>query len=179
MNEIKRIAVIGNACSGKTRLSRALAQIHSLPLTHVDSIQFLSGMQLQDPAITRKSLVDICNEDKWIIDGFGPLKIIEDRFQKADVVVFIRFPLWRNYWWCCKRQVMGFFYRRPELPDDCFESTVPQTIKLVRTIWNVHFGMWPQLERIFAQEHYRKKIVYIRTLADFNRIFDSGVAKQS
>lgn len=179
MNEIKRIAVIGNSCSGKTRLSRSLAQIHSLPLTHVDSIQFLSGMQLQDPAITRNSLVDISNQDKWIIDGFGPLKIIEDRFQKADVVVFIRFPLWRNYWWCCKRQLKGIFFRRPELPDDCFESTLPQTVKLVRTIWNVHNGMWPQLDRIFAQEHYSKKIVYIRTLADFDRIFESGVAKQS
>lgn len=179
MSELKRIAVIGNACSGKTRLSRALAEIHGLPLTHVDSVQFLSGMQLQDPALTRKILTDISDNEKWIIDGFGPLKIIEDRFQKADAVVFIRFPLWRNYWWCTKRQLRGIFFRRPELPEDCFESTVPQTLKLIKTIWNVHFGMWPQLDRIFKQEIYSKKIVYIRTLADFSKIFDSGVAKRA
>lgn len=53
--------------------------------------------------------------NKWIIDGFGPLKIIESRFQKSDVVVFIRFPLWRNYWWCFKRQIKGLFFRRSEL----------------------------------------------------------------
>lgn len=177
MNELNRIAVIGNACSGKTRLSHALAEFHQLPLTHVDAIQFLPGMQLRDPAETRKILTDISKQEKWIIDGFGPLKIIEDRFQKADVIVFIRFPLWRNYWWCFKRQLKGFYSRRPELPDDCFESTIPQTIKLVKTIWNVHFGMWPQLDRIFAQVHYSKKIVYIRTLGEFQRIFDSGVTK--
>lgn len=53
--------------------------------------------------------------NEWIIDGFGPLKIIESRFQKSDVVVFIRFPLWRNYWWCFKRQIKGLFFRRSEL----------------------------------------------------------------
>lgn len=173
-----KIAVIGNACSGKTRLSHALAEIHQLPLTHVDAVQFLAGMRLRDPAETREILKDVSNNDKWIIDGFGPLKIIEDRFQKADVVIFIQFPLWRNYWWCFKRQVKGFYSRRLELPAGCFESTIPHTIKLMKTIWNVHFGMWPQLDRIFAQEIYRKKIFYIRTLGDFNRILSSGVVKQ-
>lgn len=178
MIEVKRIAVIGNACSGKTRLSHALAGFHHLPLSHVDSVQFLAGMGLRDPAETRKILTDISNNEKWVIDGFGPLKIIEDRFQKADVVVFVRFPLWRNYWWCFKRQLKGIYSRRPELPENCFESTVPQTIKLIKTIWNVHFGMWPQLDRIFAQEKYNNKIVYIRTVDDFRRIFDSGVVKE-
>ena len=177
MNEINRIAVIGNACSGKTRLSHALAEIHQLPLSHVDSIQFLAGMHLRDPAETREILNDVSNNEKWIIDGFGPLKIIEDRFQKADVVVFIRFPLWRNYWWCLKRQLKGIYSRRPELPAGCFESTIPQSVKLVKTIWNVHFDMWPQLDRIFTHEKYSKKIVYIRTLDEFKRIFDSGVVK--
>lgn len=179
MNKLNKVAIIGNACSGKTHLSRSLAEIHQLPLTHVDAIQFLRGMQLRDPAETRQILTDVSNREKWIIDGFGPLKIIEDRFQKADVVVFIRFPLWRSYWWCFKRQMRGFFFRRPELPADCFESTLPQTVRLVKTIWNVHFGMWPQLDRIFKQEIYCKKIVYIRTLTDFREIFDYGVTKRN
>lgn len=172
---MKKVAVIGNACSGKTRLSRVLAQRYSLPLTHVDSIQFLPGMKLRDPSETRKILEEVAEQDQWIIDGFGPLKIIESRFQKADIVVFIRFPLWRNYWWCLKRQVKGFFVKRAELPEDCFESTWSQSLKLGKTIWNVHFGMWPQLDRIFQQEIYRNKIVYVHNWAQLRRLSEMGL----
>ncbi len=175
----KKIAVIGNSCSGKTQLSRALASIYNLPVVHVDSIQFLPGMKLRDPAETRKILEEKSNGDAWIIDGFGPLKIIEDRFQKADVIVFIRFPLWRTYWWCFKRQLKGIFVRRPELPEGCFESTISQTLKLVRTIWNVHFGMWPQLDRIFLKEKYINKIVYVRAIRDFKIQLRSGIESGS
>lgn len=173
---IKKISIVGNACSGKTRLSRELAKKYNLPLTHVDSIQFLSGMRLRDPTETRKILEKVANHDEWIIDGFGPLKIVEDRFQKSDAVVFIRFPLWRIYLWCIKRQIKGLFIRRAELPGGCFESTVPQTIKLFRTIWNVHFGMWPQLDRIFLQNMYKNKIIYVRNLAELNKIYKDGIS---
>ena len=174
---MKKIAIIGNACSGKTQLSRELAKRYNLPLTHVDSIQFLAGMNLRDPNETRKILENRANQDQWIIDGFGPLKIIEDRFQKSDVVIFIRLPLWRNYWWCCRRQIIGFFSRkqREELPAGCNEFTIQQTVKLFKTIWNVYFGMWLQLDRIFLQEIYKNKIIYIRTLADLNKMYKTGI----
>lgn len=172
---IKKISIIGNACSGKTRLSRELSKKYKLPLTHVDSIQFLSGMRLRDPSETRKTLEEVANRDEWIIDGFGPLKTIESRFQKSDVVVFIRLPLWRVYWWCMKRQIKGFFIRRAELPAGCFESTISQTIKLVKTIWNVHFGMWPQLDRIFLQDIYKNKVIYVRNLSELKKIHVLGI----
>lgn len=170
----KKIAVIGNACSGKTTLSRRLAAVHALPLIHVDSIQFLPGMKRRDPNDTRERLVAVAGGPEWIIDGFGPLKIIESRFQRADLVVFIRLPLWRTYWWCLKRQVAGLFRRRPELPAGCFESTLPQTLKLISTIWNVHRGLWPQLDRIFREDIYRGKILYIRDLKQLERLSRSG-----
>ena len=173
----KKISVIGNSCSGKTLLSRALAKRYDLPLTHVDSVQFLSGMRLRDPIETRKILEEVAKQKIWIIDGFGPLKIIEKRFQSSDLIVFIRFPLWKNYWWCIKRQMKGLFVRRSELPEGCFESTVPQTIKLFTTIWNVHYGMWPQLDRIFLNEMYKNKIIYIRNLSELKKIYILGVSK--
>lgn len=171
----KKISVIGNACSGKTTLSRELAQKYHLPLIHVDSIQFLQGMKLRDPEQTRSMLEEISNKNEWIIDGFGPLKIIEKRFQKADIIIFIKFPLWRVYWWCIKRQFKSLFIQRTELPEHCFEATIPQTIRLFKTIWNVNFGMWPQLERIFQKEIYNKKIIYVHNLVDFKKIYYEGI----
>lgn len=173
--EIKKISIIGNACSGKTQLSRVLAEKYKLPITHVDSIQFLPGMKLRDPSSTRKILEEVTSRNEWIIDGFGPLKIIESRLQKSDLVIFIRLSIWRNYWWCIKRQARGLFIRRTELPEGCFEGTLEQTFKLFKTIWNVHHGMWPQLDRIFLQGMYKNKIIYVRTLSELNRVYKIGV----
>lgn len=163
---VAKISVIGNACSGKTTLSRRLALKYQLPLTHVDSIQFLSGMKLRDPAETRRILQDVSHQQQWIIDGLGPLKIIEDRFQKSDLIIFIQFPIWINYWWAIKRQIKGIFVRRKELPEDCFEATLPQTYKLFKNIWNVHHGLWPQLEQIFKKDIYKDKVIYIKRPQD-------------
>jgi adenylate kinase family enzyme len=166
---VKKICVIGNSCSGKTRLARCLQKSTALPLYHVDSIQFLKGMQLRNPDETRRELLQISEHDNWIIDGFGPLNIIEDRFQKADLIIFIKLSLFRNYWWMLKRQVKSLFVRRSELPEGCFEATPAQTYKLITTIYNVHTGMWPQLDRIFQKEIYKHKVLFLRTSQELGK----------
>lgn len=170
LSPYKKISVIGNACSGKTTLSRHLAEKYQLPLVHVDSIQFLPGMQLRNPDDTRKLLMDEAQKEAWIIDGLGPLKIIEKRLQLSDVIICLRPPLWKNYLRCIKRQITGLFIRRSELPPDCFESTPAQTFKLFSTIRNVHNGLWPQLDRIFLEETYRSKVIYVRSSKDLKRL---------
>ena len=106
-SEVKKVAVIGNAGGGKTALSRRLAQHYNLPLIHVDSIQFVPGMKMRPYKESISILLEREAQDKWIIDGYGPLDIIEKRFLKADHVIFIDFPLWRHYWWCTKRQIQN------------------------------------------------------------------------
>lgn len=162
----QKICVIGNACSGKTTLARQLHASTQLPLFHVDSIQFLPQLKLKNPDDTRKELLEISNQKQWIIDGFGPLNIIEDRFQKSDLVIFIKLPLRVVYWWMIKRQFKGLFVRRSELPENCFESTPTQTFKLIKNIYNVHNGMWPQLDRIFKKELYKDKVIFLNSKED-------------
>lgn len=168
--EIQKICVIGNACSGKTTLARKLEQITGLPLYHVDSIQFLPNLKLKNPDETRTELLDISNRQQWIIDGFGPLNIIEDRFQKSDLIVFIKLPLTLVYWWMVKRQIKALFVRRKELPENCFEATPEQTYRLIKNIYNVHTGMWPQLDRIFKKDIYKNKVIFLenkKSIADY------------
>lgn len=66
-----RIAVIGNGGGGKTTLSRALAKRYNLPLTHVDSIQYMAGMNVRPTDETRTILNEIAAAPQWLIDGFG------------------------------------------------------------------------------------------------------------
>ncbi|WII71714.1 hypothetical protein QJS83_14690 [Bdellovibrio sp. 22V] len=172
---VKKIAVVGNAGGGKTALSRRLAHIYDLPLTHVDSIQFLQGMKIRPHKESIEILLAVEEQERWIIDGYGPLDIIEKRFAKADRILFIDFPLWRHYWWCTKRQIKNLWSRREELPPGCDEVSLEHTLKLYRTLWRVHKQMRPELLRIFSREHLKGKVQYVRTLKEWKRIAKEGL----
>lgn len=174
-SQIHKIAVVGNIAGGKTRLSRSLAARYNLPITHVDSIQFIPGMQIRPFKETRDVLLQVAGGEQWLIDGYGPLEIIEKRFQAADRVVFIDFPLWRHQWWCFKRQVKNLWSRRPELPEGCSELSFEHSRKLFRSMKSAHRQMRPELLRIFARDNLKEKVVHIRTLKDWNRVFKTGL----
>lgn len=170
-----KIVVVGNIAAGKTRLSRRLAQRYGLPLTHVDSIQFISGMKIRPLDETRKILKDIMAQDRWLIDGYGPLDLIEKRFQAADKIIFIDFPLWRHYWWLTKRQIQNLWSHRAELPADCNEVSWQHTRKLYRTLKSAHRQMRPELLVIFSRENLRDKMIYIRSLQEWNQVYKKGL----
>lgn len=175
MAKINKIAVVGNSGGGKTTLSRKLSQIHQLPLTHVDAIQFLPGLKIKPHQQSIQEILDIQNQSQWLIDGYGPLDIIEKRFSLSDKIIFIDFPLWRHFWWCSKRQVQNLWSRREELPEGCNELSYEHTLKLFKNIWKVHKLMRPELLRIFAREQHRNKVIFVKSLSDWNRLYNNGI----
>lgn len=174
-SEVKRIAVIGNSGGGKSALSRRLAKSYNLPVTHIDSIQFLPGMVIRPLDETRAQLNQITSKDEWIIDGYGPLDLLEGRLTRATHILFIDFPIWRHYWWCTKRQIKNILIKRPELPDGCNELTIQHTIKLFRTLWRVHKKMRPEMLKILNRPAYSSKTRMIRSLSNWQRIADHGI----
>jgi adenylate kinase family enzyme len=170
----RKIAVIGNAGAGKTVLARQLAKRYHLPITHVDSIQFIAGMKIRPHKESIALLTEVQNQESWIIDGYGPLDIIEKRFQLADRIVLIDFPLWRHYWWATKRQIQNLWSPRKELPEGCSELSWEHTKKLYKTIGNVHRLMRPELLRILNRDQNKGKVVWIRNLSQLKRISRFG-----
>ncbi len=174
---IKRIAVIGNGGGGKSTLSRALAKLYDLPITHVDSIQFLAGMKVRPAEETRALLEEIAATPRWLIDGFGSLAVMQKRFELADIIIFIDFPLWRHYWWCTKRQLKSIWKPRPELPDGCDEATVAHTIRLYKILWRVHVKIRPELLSMFELSSIKSKVLRINSVRDWKSIFNSGIVQ--
>ena len=172
---ILKVAVVGNIAGGKTRLSRRLAQLHDLPLTHVDSIQFLSGLRIRPFGESVSLLKRIESNDSWLIDGYGPLDLIEARFDQADRVVFIDLPLWQHFWWAFKRQIKSLWWPRPELPAGSKEFNFLHTKKLINTLWNMHQRMRPELLKIFAQEKLRDKMIFIKNKKQWRHYFVNGL----
>ena len=173
-SKLKKIVIIGNAGSGKTTLARKLGRLMNLPVTHVDSIQFLSGMQIRPHRESIQMLTEIQNRDDWIIEGYGPLDMIEKRFQAADKIIYIDFPIARHYWWCAKRQLKNAFSQREELPEGCNEFTWAQTKKLYRSIGQEYKKMRPELLRILERKH-AGKVLFIRTYSEYKQLSLTGL----
>lgn len=171
----KKVVIIGNIAGGKTRLSRRLSSLHSLPLTHIDSLQFLPGMQMRPLAETRSAVNDVTSQDTWLIDGFGPLDILEKRFALADQIVFIDFPIWRHYWWTCKRLVSNLWTRRSELPDGCDERDWNHIKKIFKTLRQVDSKMLPELRRILNRDTNKSKTIFVHTMSEWNQLYSAGL----
>lgn len=174
-----KIVVVGNIAGGKTRLSRNLAQLHGVPITYVDQIQFFPGMKIRPLQETRDALKKITEQEHWLIDGYGPLDLIEKRFQMSDHVVFVDFPIWRHYWWCTKRQIQNIWSRREELPEGCNELTWEHTMKLYRTLWQMHTKMRPELLRIFARDNLKNKMIYVKDLKQWRELARHGITSKA
>ncbi len=168
-----RIAVVGNTCSGKTVFSKKLESLLKLPLVHVDSVQFVEDLQLRNPDETRLILKKYAEGPQWIIDGVGPLKILEDRLCKADLIVVLRPPILLNLLYLLKRQFTLIFKRRAELPAHSrTESTPNRTFLLFKHMLNVHQGLWPQLDRILFSKNYNQRVLYINSSDEKNIFFE-------
>lgn len=172
---ISKICIIGNIAGGKTRLARRLGEIHGLPVTHVDTIQFLPGMIVRPLQESRNSLTEIAQRSSWIIDGYGPLDLIEKRFDQADLVIFIDLNLRTHIWWLIKRQLKNLFHSRPELPEGTNELTLQHSRKLYRTLIGMHEKMRPELLKIFSREKLKNKMMFINSVKRWNEIYENGV----
>ena len=172
---IQKIAVIGNSGGGKTILSRELHRRYGWPLTHVDSVQFAAGLKIRPHHESIAILSAEQEKPAWIIDGFGPLDILEKRLTMADQIIFIDLPLWRHYWWCSKRQIMNLWAPRRELPADCNELTWEHTRKLFKNLKQVHTKMRPELLRILGKDHLKSKVIHIRDQKQWNKLFHQGL----
>ncbi len=156
-----RISIIGNIAGGKTTLSRALEDSYSLPLIHIDQLQFLKDMEVRPIAEVRKMVQDKMLTPRWIIDGFGPLDLLEPRLRLSDKIIFIDLPLWQHRWWLFLRQLQSPWQRRSELPAERSEFSWQHTKKLFSTQTKMDRLMLPELRRILAREEFRNKTIHI------------------
>jgi adenylate kinase family enzyme len=110
---VRRVAVIGGSCTGKTTLSRELAERLGVPHIELDALHHDAGWQ-EAPADLFQARVDAAMAaapDGWVADGNYHGKLGTMVLERADTVVFLDLPhrtaLRRALWRTLDRAVTG------------------------------------------------------------------------
>jgi adenylate kinase family enzyme len=168
-NGKKRILLLGSVASGKTVLARKLARALSLPIVHVDQIEFNSDLSKKNIDQIRTEIKAAVDRPDWILDGHGPLDLLSAHLKNADIIIFIDLPFWLNVVWLVKRQIKGLFKPRAEMPTGVNEWSWPHFKKMCLTLVKQHRLMNPELLRILSRPENQSKLMHIKTANQLNQ----------
>lgn len=128
---MKRIIIIGSPGSGKSTLSRSLADKTGLPLVHLDKLFWRDGWTSVSKEEFDELLQAELNKPEWIIDGnFN--RTIPLRLQYSDTVIWLDFPRLTCILGVLKRVITNYGKTRPDMGDGCPERF---DFEFLRFVW--------------------------------------------
>ena len=164
---MNKIAVFGKPGSGKSTLSKALAAATGIPFHPLDLLQYQQNGQPVERAIFDKAHAAILANDRWIIDGLGPMALFKQRIEAADTLIYIDLPYASSYWFVTKRGLKSFFVKPEGWPEG--SSVIKGTLQSYKTLkrcpafWNEAFTQ--RIEALGAE----KTVHIIRSVDALNR----------
>ncbi len=156
--KIKRIAIIGNAGSGKSVLAQKMHALFNLPVYHLDQYFWKPGWVEPDRTEYEKIHNALCDKDAWIIDGMN-LRFLDYRAQKADMIIFLNIPRYRCFWNIFKRTWNYYGKETPSSAKGCPERFNWKFIKFLQWVWNFKKRYPVRIDEILRR--YPKKQVYM------------------
>ncbi|MFC3700804.1 adenylate kinase [Reinekea marina] len=140
---MNKVAVFGKPGSGKSTLSKALAQATGLPLHPLDSITYQPNGEPVSREMVAAAHEGILSSDRWIIDGLGPLGLFYQRLEAADTLVYIDLPYSTSYWFVTKRLLKGLFVKPEGWPksSSVLKGTLAsyKVLRMCPQFWNEAF----------------------------------------
>ncbi len=136
LHQVKKIAVIGCAGSGKTYVTFKLHEKLALPVVHLDQYHWLPGWQRIDEQVFTKAHHDLCAQERWIIEGIY-FRHVRERIQAADAIIFLDISRWTCLFNVIKRAVLNCGKEIPGNPEGCKQQIFSyKFLEFLSWIWN-------------------------------------------
>lgn len=160
----KRIAVIGNAGSGKSTLTKQLHTILGLAVYHLDQYFWGPNWQHPDPAEYKKIHDGLCDRSEWIMDGVN-LRLLEYRIQKSDVIIFLDISIYTCLFRVLKRSVKYYNQEMADNAAGCKQQLNSKFVQFMKWILNFNKEYKPRIIKLL-DEYKNSKSIYILRSAD-------------
>lgn len=171
LKNAKRIAIIGNAGSGKSVLAQKLHTILKLPVYHLDQYFWKPGWVEPDRSEYEKVHNALCDKHEWIIDGMN-LRYLDYRAHKADVLIFLDLPRFRCLWNTFKRTCAYYGIETPSSAKGCVERFNGEYIRFIKWVWNFK-KKYPALIKEILNRYPNNKLYVMTSHAEVEEFLDS------
>lgn len=159
-----RIAILGNAGSGKSTLSLRLAKQHTLPLHELDTLQWNADWTPVDADTYTAAHAKLIAQDTWILDGPGRPGSLPNRLARATHIILCDIPLWQNYWLLAERQASwekGQLQLRPGGHDK-----PPPTRDLFAFVWSVDRDYMPKWREAVTKAEDTAQVIRVTDVSE-------------
>ena len=171
MKPTKKIAIIGNAGSGKSVLSKKLQPIFKLPVYHLDQYFWKPGWIEPDPQEYKQIHDAICNKEEWIIDGMN-LRLLDYRASQADMIIFLNLPRAICFWRIFKRTYHYYGTVTPSSAPECNERVNRAYFKFLKWVWNFKNRYPNKINEILKQYSSTKKIYILKSQKEIDQFIE-------
>ena len=159
---MKRIMIIGQPGSGKSTLARQMGDITGLPVIHRDQLLWSACWIEPDNAEEDRLCLEAEARDTWIFEG-GHSRTWANRLDRADMLIWLDFPLGLRTLRVIRRTLEYHGRTRPDLPDNCPERFDPE---FYRWIWTTRHSAHAKMQALFDAAPPHKIKARLRTRAE-------------
>ena len=171
MVKLSKIAIIGNAGSGKTTVAFKLHEKLSLPLYHLDQYYWTSDWKRVDPEVFLQAHNDLCEKDEWIIEG-SYHKLLYLRAINSDVIIYLDIPRHKCIFRVIKRAWLNLGKIIPGSPKAEQNLFTFEFIKFLKWIWDFDKRNKAMIRTILNELKDEKKIYILRSQKEIDNLYN-------
>ncbi len=171
IEKLKRVAVIGASCSGKTTFSRNLARLLKIKHVELDAIHWLPEWTPR-PDEEFKSLVEReVAADSWIIEG-GYSKVREMIFARATTIIWLNYSFPVTFYRALSRTTRRIFDKEILYSNnrETFRKAFMSRDSILLWVLQSYARKRRQFNELLKQPQYQNKQIFnLQKPADANR----------
>ncbi len=162
LKTLKRIAVIGNAGSGKSTVAQKLQSVLHLPLYHLDQYFWKPGWGQPDRDEYKKIHDELCDRDEWIIEGTN-LSLWDHRMERAQALVILKIPRLQCLWRIVKRAIKFHGKETPSSAQGCPERINGAFFKFLKWAWDFELKFEAKVAELMEKYGHSKPIIVLQS----------------
>ena len=169
-----KIAVIGYSGSGKSTLARILADRYSLPVLHLDKLNFSPGWvkrPTKDGAADTLAFLE-SHPGGWVIDGNYSKWHYERRMDEADKIILLDYDRFFCFFSALGRYLKNKGRTRPDMAEGCDEKF---DLEFAKWLLKDGRGKKQRDRHNELEKRYGSKLIRVKNRRSLNKMLAKGI----